>query len=120
MQFKGKSTSLQGIEFLLGPGPGLLVDIISGANSISVAARDQRQKGTIISSPTLMALSGQSARIVVGQNVPFIDRKTRTDSGESEFFVVRQDIGVSLSITPKVEGDFVFLKIAPRYKPASA
>lgn len=101
-----------GIESLLGPGPGLLVDIISGANSISVAARDQRQKGTIISSPTLTALSGQSARIVVGQNVPFIDRKTRTDSGESEFSVVRQDIGVSLSITPKVEGDFVFLKIA--------
>ena len=101
-----------GIESLLGPGPGLLVDIISGANSISVAARDQRQKGTIISSPTLTALSGQSARIVVGQNVPFIDRKTRTDSGESEFSVVRQDIGVSLSITPKVEGDFVYLKIA--------
>lgn len=101
-----------GIESLLGPGPGLLVDIISGTNSISVAARDQRQKGTIISSPTLTALSGQSARIVVGQNVPFIDRKTRTDSGESEFSVVRQDIGVSLSITPKVEGDFVFLKIA--------
>lgn len=101
-----------GLDSLLGPGPGLLVDIISGSNSVSVHARDQRQKGQVISSPTLTALSGQSAKIVVGQNVPFIDRKTRTDSGESEFSVVRHDIGVSLSITPKVEGDFVFLKIA--------
>lgn len=101
-----------GLDSLLGPGPGLLVDIISGGNSVSVHARDQKQKGQVISSPTLTALSGQSARIVVGQNVPFIDRKTRTDSGESEYSVVRHDIGVSLAITPKVEGDFVFLKIA--------
>ncbi|PKN40511.1 MAG: hypothetical protein CVU60_15300 [Deltaproteobacteria bacterium HGW-Deltaproteobacteria-18] len=101
-----------GIASLITPGPGLLVDIVSGTFSGSLVAVETKSKGEVLSSPVVSALSGHPARIVVGQNVPFIDKQTKTQSGESEFSVTRQDVGVSLSITPKVEGDFIYLTVA--------
>jgi general secretion pathway protein D len=101
-----------GIASLLTPGPGLLVDIISGSFSASLAAVETKSRGEVLSSPVVSALSGHAARIVVGQNVPFIEKQTKTQAGESEYSVTRQDVGVSLSITPKVEGDFIYLTVA--------
>lgn len=101
-----------GIASLLAPGPGLLVDIVSGTFSGSLASIESKFQGEVLSSPVVSALSGHAARIVVGQNVPFIDKQTKTQAGESEYSVTRQDVGVSLSITPKVEGDFIYLTIA--------
>lgn len=100
-----------GLPTLLTPGPGLLVDIVSGSLSGAFAAVDTKYRGEVLSSPVVSALSGHSARISVGQNVPFIDKQTRTSSGDTEFSVQRQDVGVSLSITPKVEGDFIYLTV---------
>lgn len=100
-----------GISSLLVPGPGLLVDLVSGSLSGSIAAVETHSRGEVLSSPVVSALSGHSARIVVGQNVPFIDKQTKTQSGESEYSIVREDVGVSLSITPKVEGDFIYLTV---------
>lgn len=99
------------IASLLTPGPGLLVDLVSGSVSASFAAVETQSRGEVLSSPVVSALSGHSARIVVGQNVPFIDTQTRTQSGETEYSVTREDVGVSLSITPKVEGDFIYLTV---------
>jgi general secretion pathway protein D len=101
-----------GLASLLTPGPGLLVDIVSGTFSGSLVAVETKSRGEVLSSPVVSALSGHPARIVVGQNVPFIDKQTKTQSGESEYSVTRQDVGVSLSITPKVEGDFIYLTVA--------
>lgn len=101
-----------GIASLLTPGPGLLVDLISGSLSASLAAVETHSHGEVLSSPVVSALSGHSARIVVGQNVPFIEKQTKTQSGESEYSVTREDVGVSLSITPKVEGDFIYLTVS--------
>lgn len=101
-----------GIASLLTPGPGLLVDIVSGSLSGSFAAVETRSRGEVLSSPVVAALSGHAARIVVGQNVPFIEKQTKTQAGESEYSVTRQDVGVTLSITPKVEGDFIYLTVA--------
>ncbi|GAB1411225.1 GspD family T2SS secretin variant XcpQ [Desulfovibrionales bacterium] len=100
-----------GIQSLLVPGPGLLIDLVSGSLSGSIAAVETRSRGEVLSSPVVSALSGHSARIVVGQNVPFIDKQTKTQSGESEYSVTREDVGVSLAITPKVEGDFIYLTV---------
>jgi general secretion pathway protein D len=101
-----------GIASLLAPGPGLLVDIVSGSLSTSIASVDTKSRGEVLSSPVVSALSGHAARIVVGQNVPFIEKQTKTQAGESEYSVTRQDVGVTLSITPKVEGDFIYLTVA--------
>jgi len=100
-----------GFASLLSPGPGLLVDLVSGSFSAAAVATESRTHGSVLSSPVLTALSGHPAKIVVGQNVPFIDKQTRTSYGDSEYSVTRQDVGVSLSITPHVEGDFIYLTV---------
>lgn len=108
------SANLNSVGFasLLSPGPGLLVDLVSGSVSAAAVASHSHAHGEVLSSPVLTALSGHPAKIVVGQNVPFIDKQTKTTYGESEYSITRQDVGVSLSITPHVEGDFIYLTVA--------
>ena len=57
----------------------------------------------LLSTPQLLTLNRESASIVVGQNVPFITGQTTSGSTPaSDPFqtIVRQDVGVSLEVTP--------------------
>lgn len=57
----------------------------------------------ILSTPQLLTLNREAASIVVGQNVPFITGQTTSGSTPaSDPFqtIVRQDVGVSLDVTP--------------------
>ncbi|WP_367989845.1 hypothetical protein AB2S62_21795 [Vibrio sp. NTOU-M3] len=49
--------------------------------------------------------------VTVGQNVPFLVSKEITDGGNSVQQIQRQDVGVSLEVTPHVIGDEKVLKI---------
>lgn len=67
----------------------------------------------ILSTPQILTTNNQKARIVVGQNVPFV---TGTTTGQIGGVVTRtiqrQDVGVTLELTPEVlEGDKVRLDI---------
>jgi len=69
----------------------------------------------VLSAPTLLTLDNQEARIVVGQNVPFVTGQGVDLSSVQNVFttIERQDIGVKLTLTPQVaEGDVVILDIA--------
>lgn len=62
----------------------------------------------ILSTPSIMTLDNQEAEILVGSNVPFkTGEATTAGSPTSNPFttIERQDIGVSLKITPKVNQD---------------
>lgn len=57
----------------------------------------------ILSTPQLLTLNRESASIVVGQNVPFITGQTTsgsTPAADPFQTIVRQDVGVSLEVTP--------------------
>lgn len=57
----------------------------------------------ILSTPQLLTLNREPASIIVGQNVPFVTGKTTSGStpADNPFqTIVRQDVGVSLSVTP--------------------
>lgn len=57
----------------------------------------------LLSTPQLLTLNREPASIVVGQNVPFITGKTTSGSTQaSDPFqtIVRQDVGVTLQVTP--------------------
>ena len=57
----------------------------------------------ILSTPQLLTLNRESASIVVGQNVPFITGQTTsgaTPASDPFQTIVRQDVGVSLDVTP--------------------
>ncbi|MFX6409633.1 type II secretion system protein GspD, partial [Acinetobacter baumannii] len=55
----------------------------------------------LLSTPSIMTLDNQEAKIVVGQNVPFITGSTTTTgSGTTNPFttIERQDVGITLKV----------------------
>ncbi|MES3040489.1 MAG: type II secretion system secretin GspD [Pseudomonadota bacterium] len=69
----------------------------------------------LLSTPSIMTLVNQEAKIVVGQNVPFITGSTGTaGSGVTNPFttIQRQDVGITLKVTPSLsEGGTVRLDV---------
>jgi general secretion pathway protein D len=68
----------------------------------------------ILSAPTILTSDNQEAEILVGQNIPFIaSRATDTTNLANTFATVeRQDVGITLRLTPQIsEGDVVRLDI---------
>lgn len=69
----------------------------------------------LLSTPSIMTLDNQEAKIVVGQNVPFITGSTTTtSSGTSNPFttIERQDVGITLKVIPHIgEGGAVRLEV---------
>jgi general secretion pathway protein D len=62
----------------------------------------------LLSTPSIMTLDNQEAKIVVGQNVPFITGSTTSGgSGVSNPFttIERQDVGITLKVVPHIGED---------------
>ncbi len=91
--------------------PSFLLNFLQGETGLKVSASKGDYKGELLSSPSLTVLNGKKALIHVGQNIPFVTSTTENASGSRTTSIERQDIGVKLSITPKIEGDFVNLNI---------
>ena len=68
----------------------------------------------ILATPTLVTMNNEEAEIVIGQNVPFLTGRKETDSGSDNPFqsIQRQDVGLTLKVTPQVNLDkTILLKI---------
>jgi len=64
----------------------------------------------LLSTPSIMTLNNQEAEIVVAQNVPFVTGSFTTvgttNNPENPFQTIeRQDVGLTLNVTPQVNGD---------------
>lgn len=106
---QGASTA---IGALAGLGAGANIGLIrnfGGANGFGLAAIAralQTQADTnILSTPNLVTLDNEEARIVVGQNVPFVTGQyTNTGTTTSSPFqtIERKDVGTTLKIKPQI------------------
>ncbi len=70
-----------------------------------VTALSTNSRNNLLSTPTLLTLDHEPAEILVGQNVPFqTGSYTTTGDGTSNPFttIQRQDIGVTLKVTPHI------------------
>lgn len=66
----------------------------------------------ILSTPNILTSDNEDAEIVVGQNVPFITGQTATTGGNVLTSIERQDVGVTLKLTPQINANnYVRLKI---------
>jgi general secretion pathway protein D len=66
----------------------------------------------ILSTPQILATNNQKAKIVVAQNVPFVTGNNQTIGGVTQTQINRQDVGVTLELTPEIlEGDRVRMDI---------
>jgi general secretion pathway protein D len=108
-------------------GQGLNLGVINGTISIPglgvisnlgllVRALENDAKANILSTPTLLTLDNEEARIIVGQNVPFITGQyatTGTTATVAPFQTIeRRDVGLVLRVRPQItEGGTVRLGI---------
>ncbi|MFG5407612.1 secretin N-terminal domain-containing protein [Piscinibacter sakaiensis] len=92
------------------PGEGLNIGLIKkfgGAYNLAAVARVlQSQANTnIVSTPNLVTLDNEEAKIIVGSNVPFITGQfTNTGTATTSPFqtIERKDVGITLRIRPQV------------------
>lgn len=108
---------------VLPPGNGLTVGLfrqINGQLTLGALARalETDTNANILSVPNLITLDNEEARIIVGQNVPFITGQYTTPAsggtaGVNPFQTVeRRDIGLALRVRPQVsEGGLIKLAI---------
>ncbi|HKJ88756.1 MAG TPA: type II secretion system protein GspD, partial [Gammaproteobacteria bacterium] len=114
----------------LGVGSGLSVGYVNGALTLPggtqiinmaglLRALESRSDTNVLSTPNLLTMDNEQAKIVVGQNVPFVTgsySSTTSGSGaavQNPFQTIeRKDVGLTLRITPQItEGSAIKMKI---------
>lgn len=105
------------------PGSGLTLGVfrqINGALGLGALARalESDANTNILSTPNLITLDNEEAKIIVGQNVPFITGQYTTQAsgggaGVNPFQTIeRKDVGLSLRVRPQIsEGGTVRMAI---------
>jgi general secretion pathway protein D len=105
---------------ILPPGNGLTLGILNQSGLGALAhALESDSSANILSMPNLITLDNEEAKIIVGQNVPFITGQYTTaassggSAGVNPFQTVeRKDIGLTLRVKPQIsEGGTVKMAI---------
>ena len=126
--FGGPGQNVQGIA--ANPaiaGRGLNIGVINGVVNIPgigevlnlnllIRALETDSNANILSTPTLLTLDNEEARIIIGQNVPFITGSyavTGAATTPTPFQTIeRRDVGLTLRVKPQInEGGTVRLQI---------
>ncbi len=94
------------------PGTGFNLGVASGSLGILANFLQSTGTGNVLSTPTLLTLDNEEAKIIVGQNVPFVTGSyTNTGSGSSNTSVNpfqtydRKDVGLTLRVRPQISED---------------
>ena len=81
----------------------------NGANVLGFLARflETQGDGNVLSTPNLLTLDNEEARIIIGENVPFVTgsyTNNNTSGGNVNPFqtVERQDVGLTLRVRPQI------------------
>ncbi len=102
------NSSLASGAVTLGDGLSLgILRTIDGVKSLAAVLRLLQSRGqtNIVSTPNLITLDNEEAKIVVGENVPFITGQfTNTGTGTTNPFqtIERKDVGITLRIKPQI------------------
>lgn len=106
------SLATQNMGAGLMPAAGLnlgLVQRVGGTHVLTALARFLEQSGqaNILSTPNLLTLDNEEARIVVGQNVPFVTGSFTNAGGQGGAVnpfqtIERRDVGLTLRVRPQI------------------
>jgi general secretion pathway protein D len=94
--------------------PGIGAEVLN--LGVLVRALESNNNANILSTPTLLTLDNEEARIIIGQNVPFITGQYALSGGATTptpfQTVERRDVGLTLRVKPQVsEGGTVKLQL---------
>lgn len=125
----GSGSNILGAAANLGSvGRGLNIGVIDGQVNIPgigtisnlgflARALESKANANILSTPNILTLDNEEAKIVIGQNVPFITGQFTNSGGNGATVnpfqtIERQDVGLTLRVKPQVsEGGIVKLGI---------
>jgi general secretion pathway protein D len=95
-----------------GTGGGLNLALSTVNVKILLSALESATDTNVLSTPQILTTNNQKAKIVVAQNVPFITGNNQTVGGVTQTQITRQDVGVTLELTPEIlEGDRVRMDV---------
>ncbi len=106
-----------------GGGPGGIANTLGGGHlsvssadfSLLVRALEVQGKLQVLSRPEVTVNNNKTANISVGDNIAVATGSELTPQGGSRATVARQDVGISLEVTPRISSDgFVQMDIAPK------
>jgi general secretion pathway protein D len=107
----------QGLNLgLINTNPLKIGDITIGNLGLLARALETNLNANVLSTPNLMTLDNEEARIIVGQNVPFVTGQYATTGNTATVnpfqTVERRDVGLTLKVKPQIsEGGAVRLQI---------
>lgn len=100
-------------------GPSFEVDTGTELGSISIPAfgvvlnaLQSSSSVNILSTPNILTMDNEEAKIVVGRNVPFPVGTTQNNLGTPIISFQREDVAITLRVTPQInESDYVTLEV---------
>ncbi|MGQ0711383.1 MAG: type II secretion system secretin GspD [Rhodoferax sp.] len=107
------SLATQGAAGTLAPARGLNIGAATSQNGVYVLGMlarflEESGSGNVLSTPNLLTLDNEEAKIVIGQNVPFVTGQfTNTGSGSGGSVnpfqtIERKDVGLTLKVKPQI------------------
>jgi type II secretory pathway component GspD/PulD (secretin) len=93
---------------------GFVLSAASDTFNLLIRALKTQGRIDILSRPQITTLDNQTAAINIGQNVPFLSDSILTATGAAQQTIERRDIGVNLSVTPRISPEgTVLLRVLP-------
>jgi type II secretion system protein D len=98
---------------------GLVISASSDAFSLLIRALKRQGRVEILSRPQIMTLDNQSGFVLVGQYYPYISGTSVTGTGILQNNVLYQNVGVMLSVTPRIgPNGQVIMRVIPEVSAA--
>ena len=94
--------------------PGATSDVTAPGLAVLFSLSDFRDAVNVLSTPQILTSDNKEAQILVGENVPFIASRQQDITTANTVLnnITRQDIGITLKITPQIsEGDYIKMDI---------
>lgn len=116
--FGGLNTALNIANGVSSLPNGLLMGIANTNFAFVVDALKGDGATNILSTPTIVTMDNEEAKMVVGQNVPFVTGSTTSSASGSSTTnpfttIERKDVGLTLKVTPQINrGKTIQMKIA--------
>jgi general secretion pathway protein D len=113
----GSIDLLQGVFSLADPTVGVAkIDMDGVTFAATIQALQTNSNANLLSTPTIITMDNEEAKIVVGSEVPFRTGSFSTtgDGSQNPFTTIqRKDVGLQLTVTPHVHsGETVRLEVA--------
>jgi hypothetical protein len=93
---------------------GFVFSLQSSTVSLLLRALQTQQRVEILSRPQVMTMDNQTAFINIGQEIPIVTQSTLSATGLAQQNIDRRQVGVQMTVTPKVLPDGrVLMRIIP-------